>query len=138
MEFALGDMEPLQRYHLLAQTIVPRPIAWILTRNQNATWNIAPFSFFNVLSSVPPLIITSIGSHDKTRRKDTRVNIEREKKYVCHIAHADLAEEVTKTSLPLDYGESEVSAAGLEVVDFVDDLVRIKQAKIAIKIHSSS
>ena len=56
-----ADKEPTQRYQLMAQTIIPPPIAWIVTQNEQATLSIAPFSYFMGLSSEPDTMIVSIG-----------------------------------------------------------------------------
>ena len=58
------DLETLPgpaRYKLLTAAIVPRPIAWIVSRDARGTTNVAPFSFFNLMSGDPPLICVGIG-----------------------------------------------------------------------------
>ena len=57
MEIDLSPLSEAQTYALLTQTIIPRPIAWALTDNStpgDSPWNLAPFSFFNGISSKPP------------------------------------------------------------------------------------
>jgi flavin reductase (DIM6/NTAB) family NADH-FMN oxidoreductase RutF len=49
MRFDFRDLARLERYKLLIATIMPRPIAWTTTRDENGAINTAPFSFFNVL-----------------------------------------------------------------------------------------
>jgi len=55
-----ADKALTQRYQLMAQTIIPRPIAWIVTQNEQGLVNIAPFSYFMGLSSEPATMIVSI------------------------------------------------------------------------------
>ena len=71
------DLETLPgpaRYKLLTAAIVPRPIAWIVSRDARGTTNVAPFSFFNLMSGDPPLICVGIGA---TARRRTRRAISR-------------------------------------------------------------
>ncbi len=63
-----------QRYRLQTSLIVPRPIAWVSTRSAGGVPNLAPFSYFNAVSSDPMLVAISIGSR-QGRPKDTLTNI---------------------------------------------------------------
>jgi len=60
-----------ERYHLISNSVVPRPIAWIATESKCNTLNIAPFSYFTPLSSNPPTLLVSIGHRGDGRPKDT-------------------------------------------------------------------
>ena len=79
------EKSPVERYFLLAETVVPRPIAWIAT--QGEVLNLAPFSFFTPLSSEPPTMIVSIGHRSDGTPKDTLRNLRDTKK--CMIALID-------------------------------------------------
>lgn len=105
---------PSQLYHLMVQTIIPRPIAWILSLNRDGSPNLAPFSYFNGLCSDPPLLMVSVGRKKDGQKKDTWLNIEERGVFVVHIAGVDRAQDVEKTAEPLDYGDSEVTLLGLE------------------------
>ncbi|MGC9351076.1 MAG: flavin reductase family protein, partial [Sulfurovum sp.] len=74
---------PTERYLLMANTVVPRPIAWIAT--QGEVLNLAPFSFFTPLSSEPPTMIVSIGHRSDGTPKDTLRNLRDTKKCVITI-----------------------------------------------------
>jgi flavin reductase (DIM6/NTAB) family NADH-FMN oxidoreductase RutF len=63
-----------QRYRLQTSLVVPRPIAWVSTRSKSGIPNLAPFSYFNAVSSDPMLVAISIGSRSGVP-KDTLVNI---------------------------------------------------------------
>lgn len=76
-----------QKYQLMAQTIIPRPIAWIVTEDVDGIVNIAPFSYFMGLSSEPPTMIVSIGHKSDATPKDTLKNIRETKK--CTICMVD-------------------------------------------------
>ncbi len=116
----------------MVQTIVPRPIAWVLSENENKSFNLAPFSYFNGVSSNPPLILLSVGKKPDGSFKDTRVNIETRSHFVVHIAHSELAADVTETSRSLATGESEFDLVNLETIKFEDfSLPRIKVCRVA-------
>ncbi len=86
MIYKLNEMDPIQIYHMMAQTIIPRPIAWIVTQDEYII-NIAPFSFFTPLSSQPATVVVSIGHKENGDLKDTLVNIKKNKK--CTICMVD-------------------------------------------------
>lgn len=101
-------------YHLMTQTIIPRPIAWILTENTDATFNVAPFSYFTAVSSSPPLLMVSIGKKSDGTNKDTLVNIKRTGKAVIHIASMNELAMVNASSEELPANDSEVSRLHLK------------------------
>ncbi|BFM48936.1 flavin reductase family protein [Marinomonas sp. THO17] len=131
MHYPFDQLSGRERYHLITQTVIPRPIAWIMSKNDNGTFNLAPFSYFTSLSSDPALLIVSIGNKNPEKMKDTKRNLLREKECVLHIADGDLVKAVNDSAATLAYGESEVNQSGLQLTEFVDQLPRIKQAKVA-------
>jgi len=133
MDIHFDQLSPNQVYYTLIQTIIPRPIAWILTENHTENYNLAPFSYFTAVASEPPLLMVSIGKKPNSENKDTLTNIEKTKHCVVHIADTSLAEQVNQSAAGLEYGESEVDYAGLSTTEFGDfGLPRITQAKIAL------
>lgn len=134
----LSSLSTNQVYYTFIQTIIPRPIAWVLSDNGNESYNLAPFSYFNGVSSNPPIIMLSIGKKADGSRKDSLVNIEERKDFVVHIAHRELAPQVTATSASLPHGTSELDQLNLETVPItaesgqsVSRLPRLKDARIA-------
>lgn len=120
------------RYHLLTQTIMPRPIAWVLSVNDDESLNLAPFSFFNALCSDPALMVLSIGYKDDGNIKDTGRNMLSGRDFVIHIANVEQAEHVNNSAAGLEYGDSEVTANKLSLTDFPDcPLPRLKDCHIA-------
>lgn len=99
---------PDHNYFTLIQTVIPRPIAWVLSDNGNGSYNLAPFSFFNAVASNPPLIMLSIGWKDENTRKDTLVNISERKDFVVHIPSVEHIKDVAASSATLAHGVSEV------------------------------
>lgn len=133
MIFDLSEMSPNRVYYTMIQTVVPRPVAWVLSDNGNDSLNLAPFSYFNGVASDPPLIMLSIGKKPDGTSKDTRVNIIERDEFVVHIAHRELAEKVTESSRGLAAGESELNAMGLETVAFEGSrLPRLKDCRVAL------
>jgi len=64
------DTKMNENYKLMAQTILPRPIAWVVTEN-NGVVNIAPFSYFIGLSSEPASVLISVGHKADGTPKDS-------------------------------------------------------------------
>ncbi|GIX42419.1 MAG: hypothetical protein KatS3mg129_2152 [Leptospiraceae bacterium] len=130
----LKELSPNQIYYQIIQTLIPRPIAWILTDNGNGTYNLAPFSYFNGISSNPPLIFVSIGIKPDGSKKDTWININERNHFIVHIPSVELVKEVNQSSATLPHGESELNQLNLELEYFdpsITPLPRIKKAKIA-------
>lgn len=128
----LEKLSPNQRYHTITQCLIPRPIAWILTGNEDSSHNLAPFSYFAGVSSDPPLLMVSIGKKPDGIIKDTRKNILERKDFVVHIPHREQALSVTESARTRDYGESEVEAQQLALTDFADfSLPRLAECRIA-------
>lgn len=132
MRFQFDQLSGNQRYHLITQTITPRPIAWVMTKNENESFNLAPFSYFAPISSDPALLMVSIGNKTTGIAKDTKYNLLREKECVLHIPSGDLINAVNESSASLSYGESELTRTGLSLTDFTETLPRIAEAKVAI------
>lgn len=127
-------MNPADIYHTLTQTVIPRPVAWVLTENPDGDYNLAPFSFFTPITSNPPLVMFSVGRKPTDNAfKDTRVNIEERKEFVVHIAHRELAGAMTETSRTLPHGESELANLGLELCEFEGfHLPRLSDCHVAL------
>ena len=68
MILEFDKLEPVKRYKVMSQSIMPRPIAWIVTKS-NGVINIAPFSYFIPISSKPATIIVSIGLRIMVKKK---------------------------------------------------------------------
>jgi len=129
----LASLSPNQVYFSLIQTVIPRPIAWVLSDNGDGSHNVAPFSYFNAVASDPPLIMLSIGSRPDGSPKDTRENIEQRKHFVVHIAHPAILESLNETSRSLPRGESELERIAVDLADFDGfSLPRISQCRIAL------
>ncbi|QTL37524.1 flavin reductase family protein [Pseudoalteromonas viridis] len=118
MELNFADFSPTQIYHLMTQTVIPRPIAWVLTESGEQNYNLAPFSYFTAVSSAPPLLMFSAGKKPGGEIKDTVKNIKATQRCVIHIASEQDAELVTQTAATLPHGESEVTANNVALAEF--------------------
>ena len=128
----LATMSPNQVYFSLVQTVIPRPIAWVLSRYPDGKYNLAPFSYFNAVCSDPPLVMVSIGRKPDGSFKDTKMNIESHREFVVHLVGEDTLDAMNESSATLPYGESELEATGLATAAFEGfDMPRIASAKVA-------
>lgn len=101
-------MPPGGFYPLLTSSVVPRPIAWVSTLSADGVANLAPYSFFSVSSSNPPVVqFTSVG------RKDSLRNIESTGEFVINLATEHLAEQVNASSAGYEHGVSEWAELGI-------------------------
>ncbi len=110
------NLKDNQAYFLLTQTVIPRPIGWVLSDNGDKTYNFAPFSFFNAVCGNPPMVILSIGWKSEEEKKDTWVNIDVRSNFVVHVPSSNEAETVVGTAATLKFGESEVDALKLKLI----------------------
>jgi flavin reductase (DIM6/NTAB) family NADH-FMN oxidoreductase RutF len=111
-----SDKELTQRYQLMAQTIIPRPIAWVVTQN-NGVVNVAPFSYFMGLSSDPATMIISIGHKSDGTQKDTLKNIRETKKCTICMVDEPLLEKMHLSSKELDSSQSEADEFDIALKD---------------------
>jgi len=106
-------LELAATYKLMVGGIIPRPIAFVTTLNSNNTTNLAPFSYFNAVSSNPPTIMFAIARKNDGTKKDTLVNIERTGEFVVNSVSEWMAQPMNHCSAEYPYGVSELEAVGL-------------------------
>ncbi|MER2192943.1 MAG: flavin reductase family protein [Solibacillus sp.] len=117
-------------YKFLIGSIIPRPIAFVTTKSAEGVVNAAPFSFFNIVSSNPPLISVSI-QRPGGRVKDTARNILATKEFVVHIVDTTNVEKVNETAAVLPPEESEIPRAGFTLIDSTNIQVpAVAEAKV--------
>lgn len=101
-------------YKLLTGAIVPRPIGWISSIDGQGRPNLAPFSFFNVVSANPPHVLFCPGVRESNgMAKDTLYNVHETGEFVVNIVTEDLAEAMNITAADVPPGEDEFALAGL-------------------------
>lgn len=95
-------------YGLLGALVSPRPIAWVSTVSSDGVDNIAPHSFYQLVSTEPPIVmISSMGE------KDTSTNIRETGEFVVCGTPASLIREINLTAVEFDHGVSEFDEAGI-------------------------
>ena len=128
----LSQIKPAQVYFHMIQTLIPRPIAWVLSEIEDGRYNLAPFSYFNAVCSDPPLIMLSVGKKPDGSFKDTRVNIEQRRDFVVHITHPEMLQNLNQSSATLAADVSELDQLGIETTAFEGSrLPRIEACKVA-------
>lgn len=110
--FDMTDAESIDRYKLISGLVVPRPIGWIGTRRENGTYNLAPFSFFNVVSTNPPVVLFSGGRH-ADRPKDSVALAETTGEFTVNIVSEQVAEAMAVTAGTFGAEDDEFAIAGL-------------------------
>lgn len=125
MLFDFADLAPRFRYKLIASTVTPRPIAWVVTQDAAGVLNAAPFSFFNAFCSDPPIIGIGIAGRSPRpapgagatgsllQHKDTRSNIAATGEFVVNLVSEETAQAMNVTAIDFDPHIDELAEAGL-------------------------
>ena len=124
-----SDNTAQDNYKLLTGLIVPRPIAFVTTLSKEGVVNGAPFSFFNVVTSNPPLISLSIQSPNGNK-KDTARNILKSGEFVVHITTESNVAQINEASASLPPSESEIDLVGMTLAP--SDKVQVPGVKEAL------
>ncbi|MDW2985120.1 flavin reductase family protein [Enterococcus faecium] len=113
-----SELTERENYKLLIGSVIPRPVAVVTTKSAKDIVNIAPFSYFNIVSSNPPILSLTI-QRKQDAVKDTAKNILETREAVIHILDEDNVEEVNKTAANLPNEESELYLTDLTLTDSV-------------------
>ena len=107
LSLSVDALDRDQIYRLLSGLVVPRPVAWISSISAAGVPNLAPFSFFTVVGSDPPLLGVSINQRKARGPKDTLVNIQSTGAFVINIAKASQVDavEISGTDVPPEVDE---------------------------------
>jgi len=136
MIFKFSDLSSHDSHKLMISTIVPRPIAWVSTMDVDGQMNAAPFSFFNVFSDEPPLVILGIGSDERPggSGKDSGRNIRERGEFVVNLVDRDTVQAMTKTAVNFPPSVNEMEKAGLSTApSAVISTPRIAQSPVSIE-----
>ena len=130
MIYNFEELNGTDRYKLMSNTIIPRPIAWVVTEDKEE--NLAPFSYFTGLSSDPATILISIGHKSNGELKDTLKNILKTKKATVCIVDDSFYKKVDETKIELSYNESEAKKFNIETTKIFDEYPSmVKSARVA-------
>jgi flavin reductase (DIM6/NTAB) family NADH-FMN oxidoreductase RutF len=140
---AFADLSPLARYKLLCAAICPRPIALVTCVSPTGVVNAAPFSFFNVFSEDPALIVLGLQHRPQTDGgrvpKDTSRNIAQSGQFVVNMVDEALADAMNITAIDFPPDISEIDAAGLTLKPGVTlPVPRIAEAPFAFECRRHS
>ncbi|BCB21234.1 flavin reductase family protein [Bosea sp. ANAM02] len=114
MDWATSDLAERDLYKLLVSTVLPRPIALVTTVDAQGRANAAPFSFFNVFSHAPPLVVLGIdGRGGDEPLKDTMRNIRETGSFVVNLVDRAMVSAMQVCAIDFTDGTDEIAAAGL-------------------------
>lgn len=135
-----AEVTALERYHLLASLVVPRPIGWISTWGDDGVSNLAPFSYFAAISAAPLLVSVSIGDR-RGGSKDTLTNLRWRGELCVNVVTEELLVPMNESSASVPPGVDEFELAGLrraesERVDapFVADCPAVLECRVRTEV----
>ena len=124
------DLSEQEIYKVFTGTISPRPVAFVTTQSEAGVLNAAPFSFFNIVASNPPVLAISV-QRKAGQLKDTARNILENNEFVIHLVDELNVGEVNQTAANLSYGESELDLTHLSQVESdVIAVAGVNEAKV--------
>jgi flavin reductase (DIM6/NTAB) family NADH-FMN oxidoreductase RutF len=119
--YGKDDLDQKTRHGLLLGGIGPRPIAWVSTVDTEGNVNLAPFSFFNLFSSNPPVLIFSPARKGRDNTiKHTLENLEKIPECVVNVVPYSLMQQMVLSSLEYPKGVDEFEKAGLKKLESLD------------------
>jgi flavin reductase (DIM6/NTAB) family NADH-FMN oxidoreductase RutF len=111
---APADLSPPDFYQYMIGAIAPRPIAFVSTVSAEGKVNLSPYSFFNVMSMNPPILVFSTTSRGRDNsEKDTLLNVREVPEVVVNICDYALVEQLSLASAEYPRGVNEFAKAGL-------------------------
>lgn len=133
-EADLTTLPQHDRYKLLVGLVIPRPIALVTSFGPGGVVNAAPFSFFNVFSENPPLVVLGVQSKADGTPKDTAANIRDTGSFVVNLVDEALAERMNICAIDFPRDMSEIEAAGFTTAPSTAIPVpRIAEAPVALE-----
>jgi len=115
MLFDLSHLDVTRASRLMTALVTPRPIAWVVSQDANGNRNAAPFSFFNIMSSFPPVLAIGMQPRNGGGEKDSLCNIRQTREFVVSLVSEALASQMSLTSAELPSGEDELTRFGIGV-----------------------
>jgi flavin reductase (DIM6/NTAB) family NADH-FMN oxidoreductase RutF len=115
MQINPKDGDKKTNYRIIRNLVIPRPIFLVSTLNDSNVVNVAPFSFFAVVSAHPPVIGISIGSR-KGRDKDTMANAAKSGELVANLVTEKMKKAMIISAMDFPPDESEAAPSGLTLL----------------------
>ena len=114
--FTAEELSPSQRHHYLLGTVNPRPICFASTIDKAGRLNLAPYSFFNIFSSTPPVFIFSVNTRRDGSLKDTLNNVKEVPEVVINLVNYPMARQMAICGVEYDTGINEFHKGGFTPV----------------------
>lgn len=134
MDINFQDITSRERYKLLSSTVIPRPIALVSSRGPDGVDNVAPYSFFNVFSEDPPIVILGLQNKDDGSPKDTTRNILKTSEFVVNLIDRNMAEAMNNCAVDFPPEVSEFDITGLNPAPCkVIGANRVAEAPVALE-----
>ena len=128
-----NELSERDNYKFLVGSRIPRPIAFVTTLSEDGVVNGAPFSYFNIVTSNPPMISISV-QRVGGKMKDTAHHAITKGELVVHIVDEQNVEQVNETAASVPSHVSEVQLAGMTLVESERVQVpAIQEAKIRME-----
>lgn len=127
-----------ENYKLLIGSVLPRPIAFVTSINGDGVVNAAPFSFYTVVSTNPPMIGFTVNRKPGNVQKDTAYNIQHHGEFVVHVVDQTNVAMVNDTATEFPSEVSEVEAVGFTLKPSeIVRVPRIRECKVQMecKLH---
>ncbi|CAM3717095.1 flavin reductase family protein [Bordetella tumulicola] len=115
MMFDMDDLDVGRSYKLMSSSILPRPIAWVVSQDADGVVNAAPYSLFNFFGGHPPVVCIGMG-RPKGNDKDSLANIRATGEFAINMVTQPLVQAMNTTAVPFPVGVNELEKAGLETV----------------------
>jgi flavin reductase (DIM6/NTAB) family NADH-FMN oxidoreductase RutF len=116
LHFDCASLTARERYKLMIGTVIPRPIAFITTVDEEGRINAAPYSFFNCLSADPPIVAIGVENRPGMRFKDTAFNVRMTEQFTVNIASSAMVDAMETCAIDFPPGVDELELAGLTAV----------------------
>ena len=117
------ELSPMQLQGYLQSAVAPRPIAFASTMDKNGKPNLSPFSFFNIFSSNPPILVFSPARRARNNTiKHTLINCQETMEVVINVVNYDIVQQMSLASTEYADGVDEFLKSGLTPIP--SDLVK--------------
>lgn len=128
--YTTNNVNAKDLHQLIIGAVNPRPIAFVSSLDQAGRANLAPYSFFNAISSNPPLLVFSVATPSGTRaEKDTLKNISLSRECVINTVSYEIMRQMSLCSVNFDHGISEFEKSGLE--SLASHIVKAPRVKLS-------
>lgn len=135
IHFSPDDLSERDNYKFLIGSIIPRPIALITSVSKEDILNIAPFSYFNIVTSNPPIVSVAL-QRKNGELKDTARNILEKEEAVIHIVDNVNVDDANETAANLAEDESELDRTKFTTIPSnTVDIPSLEEARIRFEVE---